>query len=541
MHRLKVPAAYQVPTVIDVQGATAPDGRPYVRIAASGKRAWLARAAFAGSGQEALSQLKTFGIPLLPGEWTRAKKLVAALTDFPIRALISHLGWSGSHFALADGSVFSPLKSEGSVVLFPPDKQRVKKAGSMQAWRDLTAELHGQHVATFGLMTAFAGPLIALSGYYSNVGFEIAGPGGTGKSTILRLAAAVCGPVDNAEGLNYWMTANATMNGFERVLTEHQDMSLIIDETNLFAAADNVALRAAKFNELIFKLADGTEKRRHHSPTPARSRFIFLTSTNEPLAQLLEGYRVHVADAAADRLLTIPIDAQREFGIFDWLPKKWPDAAALADFISTEVCKTYGVGIRRFLQRLVQERNADPVALQTRIRDAMDEFRSKIGVDKNNGSETRVADSFGLVMAAGVLAVKYGAISKELDPVAAAMQCYILNRNIKYKVIDRVKKLRELADDFFTPIIHAGNMREMTDEELEECPGVLWQRLGGVQELLLTSNQLLRAFPDLTALFADHKVRDILISEDGRRKTKRRIRTNRREERFYVFRMLPPI
>lgn len=445
MNRMKVTAPYQVPNEIKVHGATAPDGRPYIAVTASGKTAWLSRDTFTGGEQTALNKLKAMGIPLLSKEWACAKDAVATLIDFPVLPLINRTGWSGAHFAMVDGKVFSPKGSTKSVILYPPDQQRVKKAGSLKHWRELTAELSGQHVATFVLLTAFAGPLISISGHYANIGFEIAGPGGTGKSTLLRLAAAAYGPVDNAQGPNYWMTANATMNGLEGVLAEHNDMSLIIDETNQYAASDNFAMRAAKFNELVFKLADGSEKRRYLGNAPTRSRFAFLTSTNEPLGRLLEGHSVQVADAAADRLLTIEIDAEREFGVFDWLPRKWSDAACFADFINCEIRKVHGVAIRRFLQRLVRERSADPAAFKKRVRDAMNDFRTSVAVDKNNGSETRVADSFGLIAAAGDLAIEYGAVSKKLEPFLAATHCYYANRKVNRTSVDRAKALRSLA------------------------------------------------------------------------------------------------
>lgn len=537
MTRSKNLTPYCVPHKISVRGATAPDGRPFVRICASGKKAWISREAFAGNGRAALGILQTAGIPLLSKEWSNAQKQVANLIRYPVRPLLCNTGWNGDHFALVDGTVFSPDRTSRSIALFPKDTESMKTSGKLKHWRAITAELEGQHLATFILLIPFAGPLVGLSQHFANPGFEIAGPGGSGKSTVLRLAAAVCGPTDNAQGPNYWITANTTINGLERVMRDHNDTTVIMDEANLYAAADHITTRAAKFNELVFRLAEGTEKRRHRAGEPSRARFVFLTSTNEPLAQLLAGCRVNVAEAAADRLLTVPISHEREFGVFDWLPRKWTDAAAFADYLSAEVRKVYGVGFRRFIRRVVIERESDQAEFDICVRALIEKFRSIVGVDKNSGSETRVADSFGLIYAAGVLALKYKAISRKLDPLVACEEAYRLNRGLHSHRVDHVKKLLELSDQYETPWIRSDRLAEWSDADLEDSPCILRERPGGFKEILFTDSQLIRAFPDLRSFNNDPQVRQIRISENGRRKSKRQVRSNRGPERFHIFRM----
>lgn len=529
---------YQPPVDIHVSGATAPNGKPYVRIAASKRNAWIAREAFTSAGTEALRVLKAANIPMLPHEWKQCRAKVAELKNFPPKVLIDRPGWNGPHFALADGTVFSASTEEAPVVLFHMDSQKCAAAGSIVKWRGITRTLRDQPVAAFVVLAAYAGPFLSLTKQVLNLGFELAGPGGVGKSTIQRVAAAVCGPADSPLGRNYWITANATINGLEGVMAQHNDMPLIIEESNLFAAADRYGARAAKLNELVFKLADGTEKLRFNSDQPQRSRFVFITSTNELLAQLLIGYREAVTDAATDRLLTIPIDTSRPYGIFDCLPKGWANSGDLADHFNVGVRKCHGVGIRKLLQHLVRALAERPEWVSESINGHMIDFRMQVGVDQNDGSETRVADAFGLVYAAGMFAVQVGAVSRRIDPLKAALACYELNRKSRAKPPSHLAQLRKLADDFDTQWIKFDcRLPELSDEQVEDATAFVRERREEPYELLLTDRQFLRAFPNPKAFFADSEIQQRMVGEPGRRKTKRQIRSNRKAERFFVFRI----
>jgi hypothetical protein len=241
-----MPKEYEPPIKITVSGATAPNGKPYVQIRTSGKCTWVPREAFTGNGGEALRILKAGQMPFLANEWLQCKKLVAELRRYPKRPLIERPGWNGRHFALIDGTVFSPTGEDSAVLLFPKNRQKCASAGSIDEWRKLTAVLKDQPIATFVLLSSYLGPFLSLTNSMMNQGFELAGPGGKGKSTLQRLAAAVWGPADNPAGVNFWITANVTTNGLEPIMAEHHDSMLIIDDSNLFAADDHVAKKGSQ-------------------------------------------------------------------------------------------------------------------------------------------------------------------------------------------------------------------------------------------------------------------------------------------------------
>ena len=529
---------YTPPREIKVRGATASDGDPYVRVTASGKKPWIPRYAFIGSGGEALRLLKAAGVPLLGEEWTNTKALVAKIEHYPRKALISRSGWDdGGDFALPSGDVIATSPRKSPVVLFDRDPHKCATSGTIRYWRETTALLKDQPIAAFVMFAAFAAPFLSLTNYATNPGFELAGPSGVGKSTVQRLAAAVCGPADSPSGVNYWMTANATINAMEQVMSAHNDMPLIIDEANLYASTDNFAARARKFNALVFALAEGSEKRRYGSGQSQRSRFVFITSTNEPLAELLAGHRVAVAEAAADRLFTIPIGADRPYGIFDHLPLDRADIGSLAEELSHRIRQCYGVGMRQFLARLVVERAKDPEAVAGRLRELMNFFRNEVQVDCNDGSETRAADAFGLVYAAAKFAIDYGAVSKKLDPLGAALTCYRLNRASRAKPANPAKQLLNLAQDWDILEVRPDRLAELSDAEIDEASGIVRIARNGKKELLLTESQLHRLTDNRSRFLADPDICRMMIAERGRAQTKRQVRSNRGPERFFCFRL----
>lgn len=534
----KQPApTYHPPKKVKVKGATASDGTPYISVSASTKKVWLPRDAFTGQGTDALARLKSAGMPLLKAEWSQVLHLVGNLKVYPPKPLIDRPGWNGPHFALADGTVFSPTKGHKPVVLFRKNLQKCAHAGTIAGWRATTAMLENQPLASFILMAAFSAPLLALTDRVINQGFEIAGPKGAGKSTLQRLCAAVCGPADDTIGRNYWITANATMNGLEQTMAEHNDMPMIIEETNLFAAGDSDKARAAKFNELVFKLSDGTGKRRHGDGDKQRNRFTFVTSTNEALSELLASNRSAVSDAASDRLLTIPINPDRPYKIFDTLPAQWQSSGDMARDINAGIRAHYGVGIRRFLRRLVRNRAADPEWLARGLKKYIDQFREIVGVDPNDGSAIRVADAFGLVYAVGILAIRFGALSKRLDPLRAALTCYYLNRESQAAPPSCYDMLMSMRNQPEVLRICHGKRPKVSDAQIEAAPAIVWTGRGGREELLLTDRQLDRAFPLKRLLFADPRVSKAIIAEVGRKQTKREIRKGQGPERFHCFRL----
>jgi hypothetical protein len=86
--------------------------------------------------------------------------------------------------------------------------------------------------------------------------------------------------------------------------------------------------------------------------------------------------------------------------------------ATLADRIVKGACKCYGVAIHAYLERLVAERETDPMGLEAKVCSYITEWRvaalKSIGDEQPDGQVIRVASRFALVAAAGRLATEWG-------------------------------------------------------------------------------------------------------------------------------------
>lgn len=516
-----------------VSGATAPSGTPYIHIRWADRSEWLPRSAFRTGGHIAQEALIARNIVLLGKEWTDLVRRAMNVSEFPVRPLVEQPGWGTMNFALPNGIVVPPSKRKSKpVVLFNPIVGRYRARGTIDDWlRDVAEPLSDQLLGMFVVMIMFAAPLLRIVNRSSNFGFELSGAKGVGKSTLQFLAASVVGPALSRSGLNYWRSANATAAGLEGVIVEHADLPLVIEETNLFAAGETERNRAAKFNEFVFRLADGTVKARHKDHAQPRFRFVYVTSTNEPLDEILGGQRSVVSDAAADRLLTLPIRPERPHGVFDFVPEGHSDAAAFARALSHSASLHFGTAILKFLQGLVYARCVNASALRGTIENFQSKFRKAVGVDMNSGSATRVADAFGLVYAAGKLAKRYGALPGSWNCLKATRAAYELNRAAVTSETYR-ERLIGLAKG--AAVVDLSRKRASADE-LEAAQALLSLGRGGRRELLLTPKALERAFADSRALFRDPAVKRMMISDDGRKTVKRRLRPDRKPERVYCF------
>jgi hypothetical protein len=384
-------------------------------------------------------------------------------------------------------------------------------------------------------MAMFAAPLLRLINRAGNFGFELSGPKGVGKSTLQFLASSVAGPALSRSGVNYWRSANATAAGLEGVMAEHADMPLIIEETNLFAAGESHRTRSAKLNELVFRLADGSVKARHHDHGQKRFRFIYITSTNEPLEQVLGSHRATVSDAAADRLLTLPVGDERPHGIFDFVPKAYADAAEFADELTRAASRHHGTAMRAFLEGLITAQQADAKGLRRMIQRPISKFRAAVGVNTNSGSESRIADAFGLVYAAGKLAKSFGALPPNWKCLKAARVAYELNRSAAAGIRWRQRVIRLSRAKGVVDL--SKGLARLSDADLAAIPAFKAIGRAGRQELLFTPAALETAFADRRSLFRDPQIKRMMITDRDRKSVKRRLRAGHEPERVYCFRL----
>lgn len=527
---------------LKLSGATAPDGRPWIKFASrdDDRQVWVPLQEVLGKPAQAQKRLEVGNLLLYGEAWQKAREQADAMRDFPPRALIERPGWSPPYFALPSGEVFSPDRSTEAVVLFVRDAYRcaVQGKGQHKAWlKAIAAIASKQPLVTFTLMLPFAGPLISLSRLTENIGFELSGPKGVGKTTLQYLAASIVGPALGPVDRNYWLSANSTNAALEPHMPLYNDMAMVIEDLSAMYAAKTGRARVAAMRELVFTMAQGTAKGRDKVDRQRPARFVWFTSANDSTPRLLADGASGSALAAGDRLLALPISARAKHGVFaKTLPVGMHSSSDAAREIKRLVAGHHGVPMRYFLRRLVRERATDEGALKAKIEGHIQAFHHHIGVDRNDGSASRVADAFGLVYAAGLLAQEYGALPKGLGCRQAATACHRRNRKSLGKDVDFVQRLDELAKRTDVVLIDPQNKSAAYLAKLEAAPALLRQRGSGRADLVLTPGQIERAFPSGKPC-KDPAVRKLMKHDGDRQTIKMKLSKCGTPTRVYCFKL----
>ena len=524
-----------------VRGATAPDGTPWVEIAASGGTpvVWVKFDDLSDDASSAKKRMREGRLHLFKNELSQALDKARKVDVFPAAPLIERSGWSGAYFALLSGEVFSPDGVDEPIILFEPQPDKCAAAGD-ETWRKGMKRLcSGQPIVTFAVMMPFCAPILRLSRITNNFGVELSGPKARGKSTLQRAAASTAGPVLDPSGKNYWITANTTMNALEAEMPLHNDMFMSIEEMSSMNAGESDRVRANRARELVFRMYEGTGKDRFQAARQPPARFAYLTSTNDPTATLLGANAGDAADAVTDRLLALPISSERIHGIFEEdLPKGYRSGEAAARAIDALVAEHYGHPIRVFLRALVNARAEDEDALKHDIEALIMKFRQAVGVPEGSqGTEARVADAFGLIYAAGRLAQRYGALPWSLKCLTAAVCCHRLNRQSVGAHVTNLERLRQLARREDVIEVNLTDKTKAYRKAVEKAPAMILAKKHSKRELLVTLEVLRDLFPHLKALVTDPEIKPLMRCETGRHSRQVTVVCGKKKRRFFCLRL----
>ena len=403
-------------------------GDQYLRFEQGNLDKWVKRIAFArgGSGsQEGITLLRKANIAIFshPAEKDLLERVVLT-TSFRQLNVIEKPGWTGGNYTLQNGSTFSPGDQEIPPIVCALTTGRIGRLGTPVSWRGQLASIFTGHpIGEMVLAAAFVPPVMEILGLTGNFGIDLNGPSGSGKSHLQYVAASVYGP-SACSGANYRHTLNATINGIEQLLPYHNGALLVMDEMGLLPGKSHSDSNRALF-ELVMRLGHGDPKRRIGDPIGdgVSYRCVWLTSSNRTLDQLLEGRDSAEIDAATARVLTLKVPV-RASGIFEYMPTGFTDLASVCSHIRGLVNQHHGTAIRRFLQKLVNERASNPDALIARIRAGMETLKSRIDLHGLAGHNVTKVEHLALIASVGLLAQRYRVLPRAFDPISSVLSCY---------------------------------------------------------------------------------------------------------------------
>lgn len=368
-----------------------PDGRPhYVSIPYRALR---------GDGAAALELLMDRGFVPRKGRDTYLVEYLREVETDARAKWVRANGWHGNDpdaaVYVTPGQTYGARK--GELWLMESDGPRVnpfKTRGTLPEWCDNVAALCvGNSRLVFAPCLAFAAPLLWPLGMESG-GFSFVGKSSGGKTTALRVGASVCGAPDYVERLR------ATDNGLESVFLAKSDAPAFLDE--LGQLGPQIA------GEAIYMAANGSQKARASRTGGARGReswrTSFLLSSEIPLAAHMgEAGRAPKAGQQA-RLAEIPSDAGKGLGLFEDL-HDYASGHEFAQALARAAGDYYGTPFAAFLSRLMRERGE---GLWRKLREDIRVFeREHLRENDAGGQARRVANRFGLVAAAGELAIDW--------------------------------------------------------------------------------------------------------------------------------------
>ena len=152
-----------------------------------------------------------------------------------------------------------------------------------------------------------------------------------------------------------------------------------------------------------------------------------------------------IDDAALDRLLTIRVPGDWEFGTFEFLPEGYVDSPNFARILRAASLQNHGHAFRRFMKRLAKAAANDQAGLSQKLEGYIAEFKLRAAPNSNEGSDHRIALAFGAIYAAGKLAQKFGVIPESFKPGNTALAAYRLHLAERHSVLTPLERLKQLA------------------------------------------------------------------------------------------------
>ena len=329
---------------------------------------------------------------------------------------VTRTGWFGDHFIMPQRVI--GISNDRGVVFQSnrPVALKFRSSGTLEQWKEsVAAPAVGNHRMALAISVAFAAPCLRLAKQEGG-GFHFVGGSSSGKTTALTAAGSVWGGGGLKGYVENW---TGTVNGTEGRAQAHCDALLCLQELGQ-ADADAAA-------DAAYKLANGQGKSRMTADVQMREtpewRLLFLSdgeiTLDDKIRESRRGGRMMAGQAV--RVVDIPADAGKGHGAFDVL-HGFESGRKLSEHVAAAVEEYHGTAAIAFLERLT----ADIPAATEFLRIGVDAFVSANAHDCGAQAQ-RVAKRFGLVAAAGELAVKYGVLPwPEGSATASVTYCFFI-------------------------------------------------------------------------------------------------------------------
>lgn len=388
-------------------------------------------------------------------------------SNAPVVRRAAHAGWrDGKQLFVAHRHVAGVM---GSSTVLPPECPLVGAAGQLQVcgtlegWQALIGVAKHSTTMMVALSATFAAPLLALVGRPS-FALVFFGPSRVGKSFAQLVAASALG-FGREEDLP---SLNATPAGLLAAALGFNDNMLPINEIGTARGPKRevyVALR-----DTTYALMNGQDTLRHPSWSGggggAASTFqviCLLSSEISPDAWAARNGEIR-DDGETARLIGVPVLVPERQTIFDQRPAKLSGDALAAweakqfQRLRQQLPEQRGVAYREYLDFLLADIDSHTNEARRRVA----EFEAKVTKPGMSPVARDIIAKFGVLFAAGVLAVQAEILPLEKRSVATAVRRACL------------AALAELPDPLSELRIDIGNLKERLTAgsmiDIDACP-----------------------------------------------------------------------
>lgn len=369
---------------------TAPDGRV--------QRISIPMRDCIGRGETVRALLADYGLEIALSSKSQSlllEYIQHGAPDSTILLYLNKIGWHGNTYVLP-GAQFGQAMSE-SIHLETSQDSLHQTAGTLADWQRGVGRLcHGNPLVVFVVSYALTGPLLRLCGMEGG-GVHIYGASSTGKTTCALVAGSVCGGGGNRGFLRQW---RSTHNALESTAALHNDNLLVLDEVSQ-ASAEVVS-------QVAYMLPNGQGRERMRADTSKRQaltwRLNFLSTGELTINdKIQETGKLRAMAGQEVRVIDLPIDAGCGTNIFQTTHGE-EDSASLSQKLAFASTVFYGTALRAFLEKLCD----DIEGHEKLLLGAINAFVSDNVPTGASGQVKRVARKFGMIAAAGELAITWG-------------------------------------------------------------------------------------------------------------------------------------
>lgn len=443
---------------------------------------------------------------------TQFSKLIEQLTYRPIKVGATP-GWHHGIFVMGDGEVIPRDRAEDVVVTFE-GQPKFRRRGNLKRWKGgLEAVIEDQPIILFALAYAFVPPLLGIvPSDYTNPQLELVGRSECGKSTIATLAGSVWAG-DRGSGVGGAESWDTTLNAFEEDKRRHAGALLVLDELNLAGGSERE--QAELIYRVVFKAEATGGRRRFGDAKPIEHvRFALLSTSNQPLVDLLKGVYAPNRKAAQSRMTTIPVDGPH--GVLSSVPHGFATAAGAIEHLRSVADRAYGSAGRAFVKMLVAHLDKDPTGFKLELRRRLDIYRALYP-----DGAARPTKLFALTAVAGQLAAEWRILPADPEDVVAAVRTVhdgVLGKFPATPIADPVDRMLAYVRK------HRRKLRELSTiktplprKEFAQAAGFIG-RSRDKAELLVSTDRFKAEFADARDLMTALRLASLARTEGGKKK-----------------------